>query len=429
MIPERLYPWLVLSSSAAMVGGAIAMLILMLATVIGPFRFGGLAVHEASRAVGMWVPPRPWGGGTGKRVHAWREVVPRGEVVVERESLVGLIRDGVRVVVVPDPRQLVPGEVEQINRFVRGGGAVVLSGAVAVREPTGDWRGFDAMRELLRVERIETVQMDRSNRLVPVRRGPLVARLEPDAAIVVRPEPGVPALPGDGDEELRWGGGGRLAAARRLDLGTGRLVWLGPGPEAELREERTPFLELHRNALAWARRLPRVERLPWPGGRPFAVALAPDERRPAAGALARIERAARRGALVKLQLPLGPGSLPLRERLLARARERGAWLTDPALLEEWRAARKEVFVRLESVTERRLLLRVTNDGPRPVSDLVVRVYVNQPIERISVESAEILVDPAAVGFQRGNEWADVALPGMPPNVNRGFYLDYELPEI
>jgi hypothetical protein len=438
------YQWLVGSLGAALVVSGAALLILMWVNIIGPFRFGTLSGEAARRSVGLWLGRSDSPGLAAEdrlRLAAWRRALPDDRPIVAASELVRLEEQEIGTIVVPDPRRLADEELAHLRGLVAGGRALLVAGSIGVRGPGDDWRGYERMRRFLGVDRVVPLERADSEVLSALARGPLADALDPGQVIELIPEPGVPAVDAPA-AELRWGAPGDgsegpRGAALRVELGRGRLVWLGAGPESARLRDGEPWRrmsEVVRAALAWAAREPRVEILAWPRGAAFAAQVAPAEAGGSAGgprlgdaALREIGRAERTGGLARLVLPgglAGEGD-PSRAPALALLERRGAWLARPGGVARWLRARSRLAARQQRVGPRRLRLDVTNLGPRPLGDGALRLYLNEPLRGAEVAGTALLQQPPGLRLQPGAEFIDLILPEIPEGATRSYHLDYD----
>jgi len=450
----RLYVYTVSSLSVAMLAAGVALLIVMLANVIGPFRFGALDPDDAPRAIGFWLPvagDRPFPPAIARRTEAWRQLLDGSDdVVVESHRLRDLLNAGVGTVLLPDARQLEPGQARALERYMADGGGVVVSGSIGVRGPDDIWLGYGTMRSLLRVAAVAPLAETQSGAVAAHRRGPLSARLGPGEVIRLVAEPGVPAIDG-GSEELVWSDasgavGSPAGAAHRVRLGRGRLAWVGPGPEVAWvadQEERRALERTLQNALAWVRRRPVLELRAWPGGAPFAASLlqrAPDASpRDTTGRdameralFASVERARRTGEHVRLEIPALAGAdrwaEAVRTRLLERLDGLGAWLATPDQAADWVAQRAAIRIGLETAGPNRVRVDVTHTGAEKARGIGLRLWVNRPAASIEVGAVILGQTLPELHFDRAREAAELLLPPLDPGATSTFTLDFDDPD-
>lgn len=262
----RFYASLVLSASAMLLASAVVLGVLVVSSVIGPFEL--LGPQHGQRAVaGLWLPDSRGGNDRSdpeRQLRAWRSILGDAFSVQGGGSLEELRAAGVSVVVVPDARSLTDAELEALEGFLRLGGSAIAIGSIAVTDPAGRWRGWGRMARLLRVVAVAPLPIA-ATAIVPGRRGPLSAALAPGERVALRAADGVPAIE-DPDAELYWSlgddGARRSAAARRISIGEGRLVWLGARPQDALAssDPTEPGLDrLFAAAYAWVAREPFLE--------------------------------------------------------------------------------------------------------------------------------------------------------------------------
>lgn len=444
----ELYSPLVWATGAMLATGGVCLAILMIAAVLGPFQFLTAAPAPPPARVGVWLPPFS-DAETRQRVEAWRRALPSDRASVVSPSLGELREEGAAVLVLPDARRLTVHDVGALRAWLEEGGGAVLAGAVAVRDAGGGWRGFDAMREILAVERVDTLPARATRRVTPARRGPLSSVLDPDARLPLLPEPGAPALPEE-NSELRWSGDGPSRAGRaggaslRRTVGRGRLAWLGFGPESAPRpdgDDWDALAAIVRAAVDWTTGQPSVEVLAWPGGRPLAssVVLTPDAavasdawEHGLADDVARAAETAR-----WLELVIATGGLD--DEAVAERRRRAdeilaaadAWVVGSAARHEWVRGRGGVQASVSRVTPRRLRVEVTNRGAERVRGAALRLYVNRPFASVDVRptallqrSAEVRRARRGVDWAAGDDWVDLLLPELPARTHSAWVVDY-----
>jgi hypothetical protein len=373
-IPEgRSYGPLTVVLGVGLLAMGVALAVQMIAAVVGPFDLlHGAAPVDALR-LGVWMPASSGYDARNegrRRARAWRAVLGRRVAVREGGSLAALVESGAAVVAVSDARSLGDDELAQLREYLRRGGAAIVAGPVAVRGADGAWRGTDAMARLLGVARIAALPREASSALAAARRGPLSAGLAPGQRLALLPEPGVPALD-DPEAELRWAGDdasarGPRGASLRRELGAGRLVWLGAGPELSAAGATTPggdFARLAAAAFAWAAREPYAEALP--------LAAAPGEPR---------------------YEPASPSPLAAELRRLGPQRH---------------------------------LLEVTNRGASALAHGVVRVHLNRAALRVAMGRTVLQQDEPRWRFDARAQHVDVRLPELPAGRSLGYTLDLD----
>lgn len=432
-------------STFLLVSGAV-LSILMWTNVIGPFRFTGLPRDAEEPTVGLWVPharDRSVSPETSRRLGRWRIALPKGTPVVAGNDLPDLVSEGVGVIVVADGRSLSALEAAALWEWVARGGAAILTGAVGVRDREGAWLGFGLMQSLLDEPAIHPLDRTDSQEISAWTRGPLSAGLAPGEVIRMAPEPGVPAL-ATHVAELRWGASTdpsseNAGAAKRLEVGRGRVVWLAAGPESSLEtssEPWQPMVRLVGSALSWCTRRAVVEILAWPGGAHFGGLIQrahdddPTGLRSQEEIRDRLEAAARSGAFARIavdegHLPPGRG-LELRRFASGLLGRRGGWRapSDEAL-SAWRAQRDRLVAVVERTGPQRWLLKVSNLGDQPLSDAVVRVHLNRPVHDASIEGTAVLQESPRLRAVPGSEQIDVLLPEVPAGESRAYSVDVD----
>ncbi len=350
--------------------------VLMLIGTVGPFRFAVARGAEA-HGIGLWEAPSPHPDSSRLRVAAWRRIVPEDWPLRVDRNFASLRAAGVAVIAVPDARALGDADLAALRDFARAGGGIVLAGSVAVETPLGEWRGYEAMAQLLEVERVFPLERTYSQAFVARARGPLTAPLLPGERIALVPEAGVPAL-AEESPELCWdsdpteaasGPERPRAAARRLQLGSGRLVWLAAGPESAQGglDAHLPIAGLLRAALSWA------------AGDPVLEVVPVDWTPTASGDAARAQWQELRKALAASALRAGPN---------------------------------------------RLLVNLTNR-----SDQLLRAKLRLhgiPSGRETRMAATELFQPLPTAHrERDSDTLEIALPELPGGESQSFYVDFE----
>jgi len=450
-MPEgRFYGFLLGSLAVCLVTGGLALNVLTVSAVIGPFHVFARGSSTGVEKLGLWLPVSSAGVAPeerARRLRAWHAAVVRERDVHDSDTLASLT--AFRVVVVGDARALTRDEALQLGRFLTSGGGVLLTGPVGVRDARGRWRGYGLMQDLLRVSRVSPLSADGSGYVTPGRRGPLVADLEPGRRIAMIPQSGAPAL-ANPDAELLWSeakASGPAGASRRIEVGRGRLVWLAAGPERAVAEHSRELLHggpssrVLEAAVAWLAREPRLEVLPWPEGAPMAAvrpknaaigaeaASMPLPRRARDAIDAVVARADRRASLLDLgQLARGFPDLPV-QTVHAYAgdalRARGAWFAGPGGYARWRRGRRALDVGLHRAGPQRQLLEVSNRGGETIENAVVRVYLNAPALSAVVGRTTLQQGEPKARFQFGNGIVDVRLPPMRAGEHLAYTLDVE----
>jgi hypothetical protein len=375
----RAYGPLTLTLGVGLVAMGLALSVQMIAAVVGPFDLLD-AAPVGTPALGVWLPASAVDDGRTdalRRARAWRAALGPRVVVREGGSLAALSGQGVAALAVSDARRLSEAELAALAGYVRGGGSAIVTGPVAVRGSGGEWRGTAAMARLLGVRRVVPLPRTASLALAAATRGPLSAGLAPGQRLALVPEPGAPALD-DAAAELRWAGdeaeAGLLApgprgASLRRELGAGRLVWLGAGPDLSAAGATTPggdFARLAAAAFAWAAREPQAEVLPAAGDASSRAAPA-GEAGPAPDLAAEMRR-------------LGP---------------------------------------------HRHLLEVTNRGGAAARGRVVRIHVNARFERARVQRTVLQQDEPGFRLRPAAGQVDVRLPELAAGRSLAYTLDLD----
>lgn len=438
------------SLSGGLLAAGLALAVLMLAAVIGPFHVFDRGDDSPTATIGLWVPasafavPAPE---RARRLRAWRTATGRQRDV---RALRELDADAARVVALTDGRALRPDEVRALRAFVESGGGAILTGAVGVRDGDGGWRGWGLMEELLGARPIP-VDRESSRSLVANARGPLTAALATTARVPLHAEPGAPALETPA-AELRWQGGGAASgASRRLSWRRGRVVWLGAGPERSdentaeqlfVGDDMTRLLDA---AIAWVAREPFVEVLPWPQRAALGALIvwgdeAP-EVQPAALAGAssaaerrrvldeQIARAALGARLFRLELPEGFGSQAERRLLLEhstrRLHQEDAWFAARGEIARWRRLQTGVVASIRRVGPRRHLIAVTNRNDERVEGAALRVHLNDDVREARLGRTTLQQQEPRFSHDRAAGRLDLALPPLDPGATQSFTLDLE----
>ncbi len=377
--PEgRAYGPLALALCVCLLAAGTALSVQMIASVVGPFDLlGAGAAPQGAPRLGVWLPASAMEGArtqARRRAHSWHAVLAPRVAVRESGSLAALAGQGVAALAVSDARALSDAELAALSAYVRGGGSAIVSGPVAVHGPGGEWRGTLAMARLLGVPRITPMPRAASLALAAAKRGPLSAGLVPGQALAILPEEGAPAID-DPDAELCWAGdetpgaaprAGRGASLRR-ELGAGRLVWLGAGPDLSAAGATTPggdFARLAAAAFAWAAREPFPEVIAAGAGEPDA-----------------------------------PG--PTGERA------------------------PDLDAELRRMGPRRHLLEVTHRGGGPAREVVLRVHLNARVERVAVQRTLLQQEEPRFRFDRGAQQVDLLLPELAAGRSLAFTLDLD----
>ncbi len=376
-VGRRLYAALLLSSAGTLVLMGLALSLLMIGSVIGPFRLFATDPGFASQGLGLWLAPSADTAEPSereRRLAAWRNAVSGMTKLAESRSLSAFADLDVRVVTVSDARTLSEPERRMLESFLTSGGSVILTGAIGVQDGQGRPLGTGSMERLLRVARVTLAPRGEAPALASTRRGPLAAALAPGQQLALAPDPLLPGIE-DPRAELVWldetNPGAPVAASRRLDLGAGRLLWLAAGP-AEIAGSGRDAAgdDAHRlfaAAYAWAAREPFAE-----------------------------------------VLNSTPG--------LAAAE------LDPAA---WRELRKRVAVRVERTGPHRSLVEVTNLDAAPRAGLLLRVHLNTPAKGVEVGRTTLQQEEPMPTFDRATNQVDLRLPELAARSSRAFTLDIE----
>lgn len=463
--PEgRFYGPIVAALGCALFTAGVALTILTMASVIGPFRVFESDPQRGDFAIGLWLPPSldaSPGAERARRIRAWRRAFAGAPSLREGRSIEALTRHGVRVVALPDARALSGNEMAELRGFVRDGGGAILTGALAVRDAEGRFSGFDSMASLLEVRRISP-RAAATGFLVPAQRGPLSAGLAPGTRLAFGGDAGLPALE-EGDAELRWDAAPAVSASpdaplagasRRLEWGRGRVVWLAAGPES-LAPESAHHIEADERtarlltaAASWAGREPFLEVLPWPGGARFALVIEPRRAGDLSGVgLSRssatdlragpgvtwassreaidraIARAEQSGGVARIALSNGDSDLARHARRGALGR--GAWIARPSELVVWRRQRALLFAAGARVGPQRRLVEISNRGTETVAGSVLRVHLNAPYAAARVARTTLQQEEPVALVDLPGEKLDIEVPELGRGAHRAWTLDLE----
>jgi len=438
-LERRLYQPLVWSLAVALAASGVALLVLMWTASFGPFRFLGSG-RDVGAGFALWLP----GGEAAAnrwRLQAWRDAAPRDRAYFESESLEELARLAVGVVAVPDARALSRQDAVALRTFLDGGRGAILTGSVGVLGEAGRWRGYELMERLLETPAVRPLEGRPAGSLTAHARGPLSGRLRAGERVLVRPEAGVPSLAESG-AELVWAGGDSHAASKRLEIGEGRLVWLGAGPESAAGGSagRRVLTLVVQSAIDWASRRPMVDVLLWPRGAPLAGVVELDAGGTSAGRFvgtpeqvesrtrSDIAQAEATGglALVELSLPaLGIVEATRAEQFaLAELRRARAWIADRGSVASWVGLQREIAARIERQGPSRLLLNVSNQAGSEARDIVLRIYLNEPAARVDVTRTQLLQGEPEIYFLPGRDSLEIALPPLPASAHRAYTVDF-----
>jgi hypothetical protein len=376
--PEgRAYGPLTLVLGTGLLAMGIALWVQMIASVVGPFDFVGVA-PAGTPTLGVWLPGSAGHDArveTRRRARSWRAALAGRVRVREGGSLASLAEQGVSALVVSDARGLSAAELASLSAYVRGGGSAILTGPVAVRGAAGEWLGTQEMVRLLGVPRVVPLPLAASRALAAARRGPLSAGLASGQRLALVADEGAPAID-DPSAELRWAGdeepgakpGGVRGASLRRELGAGRLLWLGAGPDRSAAGATAPggdFARLVAASFAWAAR------------EPYAEVLAPvdGDETPADGSA-------------------------------------------PSLA-------SDLAAELRRLGPRRHLLDVTNRGRDAARGRVVRVHLNAPVERLAMQRTILQQDEPRFSFDPSAQHVDIRLPELARGRSLAYTLDLD----
>jgi hypothetical protein len=370
---RRLYAALLLSGGATLVLTGLALGLMMIGAVIGPYRLFGPRHDPMAQGLGLWLAPSTANATPRQRervLAAWRAALGERLDLVIGSSLTGLSERGIRVVALPDARRLSEPEALLLEGFLRAGGGVLLTGAIGTEDAQGRARGGAAMEHWLQIPRVRLDAPRATAALAAARRGPLAAALAPGqrlALAAAAPQPGFD----DAQAELRWvengDAGPALAASRRLAVGAGRLVWLAAGPP-ELADASTAAARAGMGRLvaaAWA----------WAAREPFAEVLAPAPRAGESAAAADLN--------------------------------------------------EQVVVRVERKGPQRSLVEVSNRDRVPLAGLRLVVYLNTPAVHVEVARTTLQQEPPEPSFDRNREQIELALPELAAGASRAYTFDVE----
>jgi hypothetical protein len=417
---------------------AVVLTVWTIVSVLGPFRFFE-SESTRDRVLGLWHPPSARERAAAV-ARTWRAVAP-GFAIRESASIEELAGEGLGLLVVSDARGLTRGERLELERFLHGGGAAIVTGAVGIRTPSGEWIGLDLMRRLLRTRDLEPIPIEATPFVQAARRGPLSAPLDPGERIALAPSGEAVAVTSP-DAELRWLAEGLVAAsaggaALRVHIGQGKLIWLGAGPASLASPHGAEAMAgLVEAAAAWARDEPFVELLTWPErallaarftGRPRLLGL-PDP--PSRAKLEyEIEAAARSGGLVRIslppELPRGDPRVGLLEHARVELERRRAWIARPGELAEWHRLRSGIAARSERVGPHRTLIHVTNGNDEPVRGLVLRVHTNAQAASARVGRTTVQQAIPFADIELSRQRIDIVLPELAPRSNVSYTIDLE----
>ncbi len=225
----------------------------------------------------------------GRQLGRWERLVERlggrARRLVSAEEIDSLDTD--EVLVAPAPVCLDDWEVDAIRGHAERGGGVVLTWAVAARDSSCNWVGYERMADL--VGALEAREVEKREALyITVPAGiPLSLGFDPAARVELSYESQV-ALQAGG-ARLYWSDwalnaypaaktpGIDAAALMRWTEAGGRIVWygfrLGHGAS---REDEESVERLFQNGVRWAANIPAVSIEPWPNGMRSALLITQD---------------------------------------------------------------------------------------------------------------------------------------------------------
>jgi hypothetical protein len=439
-LSERVfYRPLVWSVATALLGAGALLAIQMISAVVGPFRIAQLGEHDPRGAVALFRDAhQPVGAAV--RSPFGHSLVEAGRSVRELTSLRDLDSAKVGALVLSEMRVLRDDEAAGLRNYLAGGGGAVLVGSIGVRDVDGAWLGYATMRNLLGAE-VVPLEGDRAQAIVANRRGPIASALAPRQRIGVLQDD---VFPGArvADSELRWAGAqtdaDAPAAALRREFGRGRLAWIAVGPEFVVGADADQRLlrRVLEAAVAWSSRTPWVEVLPWPGGASFAGVVEPDtggggtaDALPERVWTREIDAAAQDAGIARLLVSADSRRLGSTEERLADAigelGRRGAWLATRSEISTWTRQRTGVHASVHRAGPRRIIVEVTNFARSAASQIVLRVFLNEPVLRVEVDATKLLQAAARVQLRPNAEVLDLVLPPLDPRASAAFSLDYE----
>jgi hypothetical protein len=453
--PEgRFYTVLVVSVAGLLCTMGVAISILTVSSVLGPFRFLAPSEDAGVERVGLWLPPSAQTGDAEerlRRLRAWR-----GAVSHERDSLVAaeistFREESIRTIAVVDARRLSDDEALHLLGFVHGGGSVLVTGPVGTEGRDGARRGSTLMKKVLGTPTARVLPRAHTAQLASEVRGPIAAPVDPGDRVTVQALAGRGVVEVD-DPELVWvEDEARSGASLRRVLGRGRLAWIAAGPEDAVAAHSRELLSggaltrVLESALAWLTGEARVEVLQWPGGAPFAAlrvpadapGLSPEAKEgpkrtpgsPNRGVLRERARLAARRAdlvhvadLVESQPDADPRSVE--EAALEVATQQGAWVANGGEYAQWRRGRRELGLRLTRTGPNRLVLDVSNGGDR-LSGAVVRVHLNAAVLDVEVVRTILQQEKPVALFRPDRAAVDIVLPPMRQRDQQSFAIDLE----
>jgi hypothetical protein len=431
-----LYRPLVWSVALALLASGALLSILMISAVVGPFRLAQLGKSDPRAVVALFRGADTPAGSVARTEFA-RELVGSGRLVREVTSLRSLDPSEIGAIVISEPRVLQDEEAAELRKFLAGGGGAVLVGSVGVRDADGAWLGYQRMRNLLGADVIP-LDEDHARAIVANRRGPIAAALAPRQRIGIRHEEDFPgALVANA--ELSWtgphGDSAAPAAALRREFGKGRLAWIAVGPERAATAGADHRLLRHvlEAAVAWCSRMPSVEVLAWPAGAPFAGVVEPGPAaatsQPELGWKREIDAAANDAGIAHLLVPSEArrhGDTGTRlAAVIGELERRRAWVATRSEISNWTRQRAVVDASVRRAGPNRIVVEVTNLGRSEASRVVLRVFINQPVLRATVEATELLQGVATVQLRANAELLDLVLPPLEPRSSAAFSIDYE----
>lgn len=362
-----LYRPLVWALSIGLVASGVLLTIEMISTVVGPFRLAEIGVSDPRGVVVFWQPPTA-SAGAYLRSPIGHELVATGRAVREVVGLDNLDPAQEGSVVFSDARHLDAAELTDLARYIEKGGGAVLIGAIATLDAAGAPMGTEAMHAFLGAD-VVVLGAREDAALFAAQRGPIASVLAPEQRVRLTPQQHALGL-AVSDAELRWDGTDGPAASLRAGRGTGRLAWLAVASEAAASEpDRRLLQHLQEAAIAWVSRTASIEVLPAPDGTPPAT----------------------------------------RRDMTA-----------------WTLARGAVDASVRRAGPRRLIVEVTNNAQLPVTGLVLRVHLNEPVPPgIRVETTALLQANATLRRVSDADAIDLLLPRVDARRSRAYSLDFE----
>jgi len=115
------------------------------------------------------------------------------------------------------------------------------------------------------------------------------------------------------------------------------------------------------------------------------------------------------------------------KQIIQDLKRKDFWITTASEISKWFERKDKVEVKIEPRGESRVVLTVSNQGDKTINNLVIKVDLNQPATRITLNTEIIGTKLAKYEFDKTNKTVYLYINDLEKGESRTYYLDYTKP--